>query len=279
MKLPDNFYFSQSNLQDYVDCHYRFYLQHILHLKWPALVADDAMAFEMRGQTGARFHQMVQQFLTGVPEDLIDAVAENDPSPEISRWWQDFLAHIYPKLEGRKFIETTLSTSLAGTHLLAKYDLIVLENHGNLTIYDWKTTHNKPSENWLLKRIQTRLYRLILSRASRELIGDKSLHPGQITMQYWFANHPQAAVSLPYSQKAYETDQEYFQELLTEIAVREEGSFSRTTAPEKCRFCVYRSHCDRGVEAGDFAAFEEFDFEPESLDSDIEFEELTEIKF
>ncbi len=48
MKLADSFDFTQSNLQDYVECPYRFYLRHVLHTKWPALIVDDALEYEQR---------------------------------------------------------------------------------------------------------------------------------------------------------------------------------------------------------------------------------------
>ncbi len=40
MALPSDFQFSQSSLQDYVDCPWRFYLRYIRQLAWPAIVAE-----------------------------------------------------------------------------------------------------------------------------------------------------------------------------------------------------------------------------------------------
>ena len=157
MKLSEDFTFSQSNLQDYVDCPYRFYLRYILKLKWPALIVDDALAFEKRGQIGARFHQLIQQYLSGIPEAHITNLAEADPAPELSRWWEDFIQFVSPRLEGEQFVEWTLTTSLGGQFLLAKFDLILLKNDGDLAIFDWKTSRRTPRQDWLLPRIQTRL--------------------------------------------------------------------------------------------------------------------------
>ena len=171
MKLPDNFYFSQSNLQDYVDCPYRFYLRYFLQLKWPALVVDDALAFERRGQIGARFHHLIQQYLHGVPDNRISNLAGADPEPELAAWWEDFLQFVAPMVVGQRYVEAALSTSLGGHRLLAKFDLVLLRADRSLDIFDWKTSRRVPREALLLQRLQTRLYRLILAEAGQDLDG------------------------------------------------------------------------------------------------------------
>ena len=55
--------------------------------------------------------------------------------------------------------------------------------------------------------------------------------------------------------------------------------FKKTEDPKKCRFCVYRSHCDRGVVAGDLSSFEVFDTAPETFKLDTDFEDIAEIEY
>jgi RecB family exonuclease len=281
MKLLENFDFTQSNLQDYVDCPYRFYLRYILHTKWPALVVDDALDFELRGQSGARFHRLVQQYLLGVPEERLSALADADPNPDIAQWWDHFLTAIPPLLEGDRFVEMILSADLAGQRLLAKYDLILVKAGGQLVIYDWKTSQKRIRKEWLLERIQTRLYRFLLVHSGKTLTGCEITSPAQIEMNYWFAPlaHPETPVNLAYDQTAYEKDEKYLTSLIEEILDREAETFFRTSDLNKCRFCVYRSHCDRGTEAGDLAAFEDFEMEPENFTVELDFDQIEEIQF
>ena len=279
MTLPDNFDFSQSNLQDYLDCHYRFYLRYIRHMKWPALIVDDAVDFEQRGQIGARFHRLVQQYLLGLPEERLSDLASADPVGEVIQWWQDFLLNVPPWLSGHQFVETTLSTALARHRLIAKYDLILVQEDGGLAIFDWKTSRKRPRKDWLLDRVQTRLYRLILTEAGSNLAGQKTVTPEQVTMNYWFAPSPETLVSLPYTQDAYKNDVQFFTALIEEILNREEDDFLKTKDLDKCRYCVYRSHCDRGIGAGDISEFEGFQIEPEDFEEEIEFSEIQEIEF
>ena len=279
MRLPENFNFSQSNLQDYLDCHYRFYLRYIRHMKWPALVVDDAADFEQRGQTGARFHRLLQQFLLGLPEDRLSDLAAADPAKEVLMWWQDFLHHVPPWLSGRQSVETTLSTTLAGHRLIAKYDLILVQEDGQLAVFDWKTSQKRPRKDWLLERVQTRLYRLILTQAGSNFTEQSSIAPETVTMNYWFAPQPESLVSLPYTQDVYENDVHFFTGLIEEIVKRDEDHFLKTNHLKKCRYCVYRSHCDRGIGAGELDAFEDFQLETADLDEEIKFSEIPQIEF
>jgi len=279
MNLPQDFDFSQSNLQDYLDCPYRFYMRYIRRIKWPALVVDDALDFEQRSQSGARFHRLIQQYLLDIPEDRLSDLAEADPNPAFITWWEDFHKTMPTLLNGERFVEVTLTAHLAGMHLLAKYDLILADQNGNLTIFDWKTSRKKPRKDWLLDRVQTRLYRWILNQAGAALVNKRAIKPEQITMIYWFTASPDAPVVLPYDQSGNEKDHAYFLNLVEEIQARSEENFTRTQDSKKCRYCIYRSHCDRGVEAGDFDSYDDFNEALDESDLDIDFESISEIEF
>jgi RecB family exonuclease len=279
MILPADFTFSQSNLQDYRDCPYRFYLRYILHTRWPALIVEDALKFEQRGQSGARFHRLVQQYLLGVPEDRLLALVANDPDPDLSEWWENFLAAIPPLLEGKRFVETTLATTLAGHRILAKYDLILTQPNGQLIIFDWKTSQKKPRKDWLEDRVQTRLYRFILASSGSILSEQGMVTPEQIEMRYWFAPNRTAPVTLPYDIDQFEQDGEYFNNLIEEIADKSADSFYRTADESRCRFCVYRAHCDRGAVAGELDEFEDEEPSDTGLDNLLDFDQISEIEF
>ena len=279
MILPADFDFTQGNLQDYLDCPYRFYMRFILRTKWPALVVDDALEFEARGQAGGRFHRLVQQYLLGVPQDRIDEMADEDPNTDLRPWWEGFLTHVPPWLEGERWVETTLTAGLAGHRLVAKYDLILSDKDGGLTIFDWKTSHKLPPKDWLLQRVQTRLYRLVLLEASSLFTGGEPLKADQITMNYWFTAQPQSPVGLPYQTTTYQRDHSELSQLIEEISASNPSDFKRTDDLKKCRYCIYRSHCDRGIEAGDLEDFDDFDIEPVDVTTEIAFEDLPEIKF
>jgi hypothetical protein len=279
MILPADFDFTQGNLQDYLDCPYRFHMRYIKRTKWPALVVGDALEFEARGQAGGRFHRLVQQYLLGVPEERINDLADEDPNPDLRAWWDGFLSYVPPWLDVERWVETTLTAELAGYRLVAKYDLILSDKDGGLTIFDWKTSHKLPRKDWLSERVQTRLYRLVLLEASPLFTGEGPLAADRITMNYWFTAQPQTPVSLPYQTSAYQRDRDDLSQLIETIRSSKPSDFNRTDDFNKCRFCIYRSHCDRGVEAGDLGDFDDIDLEPEDDAAEIGFEDLPEIKF
>lgn len=279
MTLPETFDFTQSNLQDYIDCPYRFYLRYIRHAKWPALVVDDALEFEQRGQAGGRFHRLIQQYLLGIPEESLTDQAAADPDSDIMVWWEDFLQTVPPLLEGSRFVETTLSSGLAGHRLVAKFDLVLDQPSGKLVIFDWKTGRRLPKVEWLRERIQTRLYRFLLVRSGGILSGQPETSPENIEMNYWFASHPEVPISLPYTNEQYEQDLTFFTGLVQEIVDLPEGGFSRTGDLSKCRYCVYRSHCDRGTVAGNLDEFDDFEPENQENDAELDFDQIEEIAF
>ncbi len=296
MILSQDFDFTQGNLQDYTDCPYRFYLRYIKRVKWPALVVDDAAQFEHRLQAGAHFHRLIQQYLVGIPEPRISAMtdalsarfAASSTNTDLSNWWDRFLTHVPPLLDGQPYVETTLASSLAGQRLVAKYDLILVTADHKIIIFDWKTSNKAPRVDWLLDRLQTKLYCFILANGSPIFFDEQPnaatptalpIEPEQITMNYWFVSQPGTPVTLPYSQTAYTRDNAHLTQLVNDICTSEPASFQRTSDLNQCRYCVYRSHCDRGVEAGSLAEFEDFDSEPGALDAEISLEDIPEIKF
>ncbi len=279
MSLPETFDFTQSNLQDYIDCPYRFNLRYIRHAKWPALIVDDALEFEQRGQTGGRFHRLIQQYLLGIPEERLTDQVAAEPSPEMMVWWEDFLQFVPPLLDGTRFVETVLSTGLAGQRVVAKFDLVLVQASGKLVIFDWKTSRRQPQQKWLEERIQTRLYRFLLAQSGSMLNGEIKTLPEQIEMNYWFTSQPELPINLPYTQGQYEQDLTFFTNLIDEIAELPENGFSRTADLTKCRYCVYRSHCDRGTVAGNLDEFEDFESATVDIDDELDFDQIEEIAF
>lgn len=279
MKLPEGFDFTQSNLKDYIECPYRFYLKTILKVKWPALLVDEALEFEQRGKAGARFHRLVQQYLWGIPESRLTEIAENDSEPKMSSWWQNFLIDIPPRMTGQRYVEIVLRVPMEGHHLLAKYDLILVQGSSNLMIYDWKTSQKRPHRAWLLDHVQTRLYRYLLTQTGAILAKTNLVDAKGITMNYWFANHPGALVELSYSLNDYLKDQAFFKALISEILDRNEENFTRTDDLKKCKYCLYRSHCDRGISAGDLDSFDAFSLQGEDFELDLDFDAIQEVDF
>ena len=89
MTLPEGFLFSQSNLQDFVDCQRRFQLRHMLHQSWPAVEAEPYLEHEQLIDQGAKFHKIVHQHLIGVPEAQISTSISSDDVMQL--WWSNYL--------------------------------------------------------------------------------------------------------------------------------------------------------------------------------------------
>jgi hypothetical protein len=304
MTLPTDFQFSQGSLQDYVDCPRRFQLRYIQRLAWPAVEAEPALESERHLQQGAAFHRLVHQHMLGLsPEHLSSTITDED----LSRWWHNYLESALADLPSSLYPEVVLSAPVGGHRLVAKYDLIAVdpalskvegevegpvlsgvEGSGQrAVILDWKTSRKRPQPKWLAERLQTRVYPYLLVRAGSHLNEGRPFHPEQVEMVYWFANFPEDPERFPYDAGQYDADGAYLASLIEEIKELAlslskglgDEDFSLTVQERRCRYCPYRSLCQRGVRAG---AFDEAEDELE-WDDDFEialdFEQIAEIEY
>ncbi len=276
--LPDHFTFSQSSLEDFQTCPWRFYLRHIARLPWPALVSEPAEEHERHLRLGERFHRLVQQHLAGIPPERLSATVDD---PDLAIWWERYLDAQPASIPGRVLTEHTLATALEGHRLLAKYDALVATPDGKLVIFDWKTTLKRPPRERYARSIQTRVYRYVAARAGAHLT-DGALSPDRVRMVYWFPAFPHDPYTLDYTEAAFQADEADLRALLQEIAAREQPEdFPRTEDERACRFCPYRSLCERGVQAGPLDDLFEDAAEPSPVDTDLEIDldQIAEIEF
>lgn len=274
MPLPDPFQFSQGKLQDYADCPRRFQLRYVLMHPWPALIAEPASESERHMQNGAAFHLLAHQHALGLG---IERLAETIHDERLARWWQTYVAH--PPLDlptSLRRAEAVVSAPLAGHRLVAKFDLLAVEPGERLVIVDWKTAHRRAPRAALALRQQTRLYRYLAVEAGVTFNGGQRPHPDQVEMIYWFAEFNGATDHFPYDSEQYAADSEYLADLVCEIAAQRGSTWPLTPNERHCRFCNYRSLCERGVKAGFLEDLED-DMELDKLEIDLE--QIVEIEF
>ncbi len=271
---------SQSSLQDYHDCPRRFELRYLQRLAYPAIETEPALENEKHQQEGEYFHRLVQQHLIGIPAEQVGKLANTD---NLQRWWENYLnakdltGLTHRALRGNLsglYSETTLSAPLGKFRLVAKYDLIAIDNN-KVIIYDWKTYRKRPKNEWLAVRWQTRVYRALLVQAGAHLNNGKPFEPEQIEMIYWFADFPAEPARFVYKADQFKRDWDALLRIADEIKTA--SVFPLTDEVSKCNYCPYRSYCNRGVRAGD-TADAELETEAEEL-FDINFEQIGEIAF
>ena len=275
---------SQSSLQDYMDCAQRFKLRYLDRLSYPAVETEPTLENEKHQQEGEYFHRLVQQHLIGIPAEQIAKFAN---TANLQKWWENFqnskdltgLLEVVQKQGGRRdlsglYPEATLSAPLGKYRLLAKYDLITIQN-GKAVIYDWKTYRKRPRNEWLAARMQTRVYQALLVKAGAHLNNGKPFEPEQIEMIYWFADFPNEPARFAYTSAQFKRDWDSLLKLSEEITSA--PSYPLTEDRQKCLYCTYRSYCERGIQAGNMEQAEA-EMEAEEL-FDVNFEQIGEIAF
>jgi CRISPR/Cas system-associated exonuclease Cas4 (RecB family) len=267
--LPTPFTFSQSSLQDYMDCARRFQLRYIEQLVWPAIESEPVAENERRQLEGQIFHRLVQQYLLGVSSEDLSRMAN---TPNLERWWNNFKRELGSL--GESHPELTLSAPIGIHRLVAKYDLVAVQNN-KVTIYDWKTYAKRPRDEWMSARWQTRVYRSLLVQAGAHLNEGKPFDPEQIEMIYWYADFPSEPTRFEYDANQFKRDWSAIEKAVQEISSAKE--FPLTQDEKMCRFCVYRSYCNRGAKAGQMDEAET-GMESEAA-FDVNFEQISEIEF
>lgn len=279
MLLPTDFQFSQSSLQDFETCARRFKLRYLDRLRWPAIESEPVTEAERLARLGADFHRLVQQHLVGLDVDILTATLET-VEPDLQTWWQSYLAHRPAGLdEAQTYPELTLSTPLRGYRLLARFDLLAVHADGTFLIIDWKTARHKPARQVLARRIQTRVYPYVLATAGAAYNAGQPLAATAIKMMYWYPHFPTEPELFEYGPKLQQRDEQFLSDLIERVKYAADNSDFPLTADNKpCRYCIYRSLCDRGRQAGPLAGLTEE--VPEPLDvSGLDWDQIAEIQF
>jgi CRISPR/Cas system-associated exonuclease Cas4 (RecB family) len=274
MTLPETFQFTQGNLQDYVECRRRFQLRYVLMQPWPALITGSPAEYEQHVERGAALHRLAHQYFRGIePERLSETIHDET----LAHWWQTFLRHPPGNLpEQVRRAEIVLGAPLAGHRLVAKYDLVAVEPEERFVIVDWKTTHRRPPRSVLARRLQTIVYRYLAVEAGAELNEDRPPEPDRVEMIYWFAQSHGETERFAYDDSQHESARAYLGDLVNQIADHAEPIWPLTSDESRCRFCNYRSLCERGVRPG---FFDDFEGDAEPFEELIDLEQIAEVEF
>lgn len=238
-RLPEGFQFTQSKLQDFLDCPRRFYLKYIEGQRWPAPVTEPQELFEAKSARGKQMHQIIEQHLLGIPLQAVEQqIAEGDAI--LQDWFAEYQTQ-YKAIADmpRRYAEISLSTTLQDHPLLAKFDALLIDDQHNVTAIDWKTGP-LPKPEQLEKRMQTVLYLVVLYHASAAVAGQQ---PNSYTLQYISLETGETQRFTVNAHSVYNLEMQ----LLDVIQLILSSNFDKAESELPCRFCVYRGLCARGT--------------------------------
>lgn len=263
--LPEDFAFSQSSLQAYTDCPRRFWLTYVERLPWPAVEASPVQDHEAAMRLGGQYHRLIQRAEIGLDLDTLEQGLE----APLRDWFTAYRSYRPGDLAGARVeIECDLNATLemerggedspSTVRIAAKYDLLAATQDGRMVIVDWKTSRNRTDPVQLRRCLQSIVYPFVLVEAAPYL-GWGPIAPEQVEMRYWFTAAPSRPVVFRYGSSQHAANREQIRSLLRSIlAGRTAADFplapdSEATRARLCRYCTYRSRCDRGIEAGSMA--------------------------
>jgi len=248
--LPTGFVFHQSNLQAFQNCRFSFLLRYVRKLPWPAPLSARTNDFEKDLAAGSTLHALTHQFFLGIDPELLVSCAANYPDARVSAWFASFLASPYAKQSPNQLTEHSTQITLNDSLLLAKFDLITLEED-MIKICDWKTSRILPKRQFLQDRIQTKVYCLVATH----LLDNPNR---SISMHYWEAGFPDQPVIIDVSDEQLHTYQSEITDLINCIRSLPEAEFKRTEDPRRCSYCEYQSYCLRNGSPADEESFQDW---------------------
>ncbi len=278
MSIDPDFIFSANSLQDYTDCPRRFELKYLLKRDWPAEESEPVLEWEHELQLGTRFHQLVYQHLSGLPEEaLITSINDTD----VESWFRNFLAFYRQQEFSQIFPEFRVRVPLGEYQAVAVYDLLALTPDQRLVILDWKTSRKIPRREWISGRMQTVLYPFAALASAGNFLPDVTISAESIEMTYVYVRHTaDNTLSFSYDAARHTANRTHLERLVAEIADLELGEFPLTEEKRHCKFCVYRSLCERGQNAGSLSELEsEPDLDLDALLGGLDFDAQDEIAF
>ncbi len=249
------FTFSQHSLSDFQECPRRFYLRYVAQQPWPdadlppsGLDHDAYLEYLRQGRV---LHRWIERHWLGIPTAEEHVKGE---SSQVRAWWEHFRQTRFDDLPATRQPEVELAAGLGAHRIYARFDLLAHDDDlDTVVVVDWKTLRQPasslPLQFWQ-NRTQTRVYLFVLVTAGEALLG-RAPDPDHCAMWYWLANQPDDPwVRVPYSQRDYDRDYRWLENLLADVADRkDESQFPQTDDLQQCARCAYRLLCQRGSSA------------------------------
>jgi hypothetical protein len=241
---------------------------------WPALITANPEEFEQQMRRGAELHHLAHQHALGIDAERL---TETIHDATLARWWQTFLRHPPADLpQTVRHPEVRVAAPLVGHRLMAKFDLLAVEPAQRLVVVDWKTVRKPPPRAALAQRLQTYVYRYLAVEGGAAFNRGHRPEPDQVEMVYWFAERGGSVERFAYDAEQHAAGHDRLAGLLSEITAQREASWPLTPNERHCRFCNYRSLCDRGVKPG---FLDDLDDDLEPIGFEIDLEQVAEVEF
>ncbi len=238
LSLPRDFHYTQSKLRDFEDCPRRFYLKYIVNQRWPSPLAKPQNDIEVAMRRGQRFHRLIERHRLGISLETLRRTVGED---EVMQGWLQRYEALLPRLGkfDREQAEVILTTSVADFPLLAKFDLLGLQGQ-SISAIDWKTGW-LPPEHQLARRMQTIVYLYVLYQEAATWLGHVRI-----------SNYTLTYVGLRNSEiRSFGVDADNIsaiaERIRSTIEAIAQSDFAKVESDHPCRYCIYRSLCNRGV--------------------------------
>jgi len=214
--MKENFYYSQNSLGIFQRCPKMFEYIYIDGISGKGIDREIKDSIEK----GTNFHILAERYFNGMKDYFYI-------KDEQLLKWMIVLEEKYPEnLDCRSEVE--IRQDKDGIKLMAKYDLIVIEN-SKIKIVDFKTNENPYNLAVMEENIQTKVYMYLLGENLKNIFPNIKIE--DISMEYFQLNYPKNKILIEYNEKKHEKNKKILKELIGEIKKIKKFFLEKTIKP------------------------------------------------
>lgn len=245
--------YSQNSLKAYRECPLRFkykYVDSIFHRRY----SPEMEEYNERMKRGVLFHLNIKRMIGSIKPD------NESMRPGDSEAYGN-VASLLRVLKDKDYTlipEFRVFGELEGESLIADIDLIAYNKDRNtLEIFDWKTGTHVPQHLSLERRMQTKVYLVLVYKFLRDAYGIE-ISEENISMTYFYPYVDTKRYTVKFSREKYDKYLNEIEEIIRNIKHDiSEDSFPETDNPKHCehcelvRLCPSSAYYDECIEGGE----------------------------
>ncbi len=224
--MEQNFYYSQNSLGIFKRCPKMF--EYIYKDGISGKEMDPKL--KKRIEAGTNFHILAERYFNGMKDYFYIKDGE-------LLEWMAVLEEKYPEdIDCRSEFE--IRQNKDGIKLMAKYDLVVIDND-KIKIVDFKTNKNPYNLEVMEEHIQTKVYMYLLGENLKKMFPKIKIE--DISMEYFQLNYPENQILIKYTEKKHEINKKILGELIGEINKNKKYLHLKNNGT--CVKCGFESFC------------------------------------
>jgi len=224
--MKENFYYSQNSLGIFQKCPKMFEYIYIDGISGKGIDRELKKSIER----GTNFHILAERYFNGMKDYFYIE------DKQLLKWMAILEERYSEEINCKSEFE--IRQDKGEIRLMAKYDLIVIENT-KIKIVDFKTNKTPYNPSVMEENIQTKVYMYLLGENLKNIFPNIKIE--DISMEYFQLNYPKNKIVIEYNEKKHGINKKILNELIGEIKKNKNIFLKKNN--KTCEKCGFESFC------------------------------------